>query len=286
MLIIDGKKIAEEIKSDLKKQIAKIGKKLKLAIVFIGDDKPTRRFIELKRKFAKEIGVETRVYNLSVDISVTKLRAEISKICHIKENTGVIVQLPLPIAKNSQNVDAGKKQIQYVLNGIISKKDVDVLSSQAIGNFVTGRSKILPPVVGAMKEIMDRSEVSAKGKNVVVIGTGMLVGKPVVSWFINQGATVSVLNKSTADIKQFTLNADIIVTGAGQAKIITVGMVKDGVVIIDAGTSVEKGEEKSKLVGDVDPAVEEKASVFTPVPGGVGPITVAMIFRNLLELAK
>jgi methylenetetrahydrofolate dehydrogenase (NADP+)/methenyltetrahydrofolate cyclohydrolase len=259
-MLVDGKKLAEEIKTTLK------GDGLRLAIVQVGDDEASKKFIERKEKFAKDISVETRVYNLSSDISTTELRKKMSEISHIEKNDGVILQLPLPSQIN----------IQYVLNGIINSKDVDVLSSRSFGNFATGRSKILPPVVGAVKKIFEQYDVEIKNKNIVVVGAGKLVGMPVFVWLINQGATVSVVNEFTPDISKFTREADIIVSGAGKPGLIKPEMVKERVIIIDAGFPV----------GDVDPAVAEKSSFFTPVPGGIGPLTVAMVFKNLIELNK
>lgn len=262
-MIIDGRKIAEEIKESLKKEIEASGKKLKLAIVQVGDNPVSKKFIERKVKFAEDIGVKTRIYDLPAEISTSQLRKKMAEICHIKENDGVILQLPLPEHINTQ----------YVLNGIISKKDVDVLSSRSFGDFVTGRSKVLPPLAGIIKIIFEKYNIEPVGKNIIVIGRGILVGKPIANWLINKGATVSVLNSQTLNLSGYTLMADVIISGVGKPGLIKPEMVKEGVVIIDAG-------------GDVDPAVAEKASLFTPTPGGVGPITVAMVFRNLVELNK
>lgn len=256
-MIIDGKKIAEEIKNTLN------GKGLKLAIVQAGgDDEASNKFIRQKIKFAEEIGTETRIYKLPPDISTNKLRQKMAEISHIKENDGVILQLPLP-----EHI-----KTQYVLNGIIPEKDVDVLSSRAFGDFATGHSKILPPIVGAIKKIFDQYNIEIKNKDIVVVGAGRLVGKPTATWLTNQNATISVLNEFTPDISEFTKNADIIISGVGRPNLIKPEMVKDGVIIID--------------VGDVDPRTAEKASLFTPAIGGLGPLTVAMVFKNLIELKK
>lgn len=281
-MIIDGKKIAEDIKQDLKDEIELIGKpsnrRIRLAIIQVGEDPASTKFVEKKEKFAEEIGVGTKIYKLRGDITTSKLRKKISEIVHSpvggRKSSGVIVQLPLPSHINTQ----------YILNSIPIQKDVDVLSSRAIGEFVSGKSNILPPVVGAIKEILQLGGEATKleGKNVVVVGAGLLVGKPVSSWLVNEGATVSVLNKETPNISKFTKEADIIISGAGSPGLIKPDMVKDGVVLIDAGTSDQFG----KLVGDIDPSCSTKASLFTPVPGGVGPITVAMVFKNLVELNK
>jgi methylenetetrahydrofolate dehydrogenase (NADP+)/methenyltetrahydrofolate cyclohydrolase len=259
-MIIDGKKLSEEVKNTLD------GKGLKLAIVAVNPNEASKKFIAQKIKFAEDIGAKTRIYDLPEDISTSQLRKKMAEISHLKENDGVILQLPLP------------KQIrtQYVLNGIIPAKDVDVLSSRAFGDFATGHSRVLPPVVGAVKLIFDKYDVDIKNKNIVVIGAGRLVGKPVAAWLLNQNVTVSVITEYTPEPRLYTSMADIIISGVGKTGLIKPDMVKEGVVIIDAGSPL----------GDIDPAVEKKASLFTPVPGGVGPLVVATVFKNLIELNK
>jgi len=262
-MLIDGKKIAEEIKEELKSQIKKSGKKLKLAIVQVGENDVSKKFIERKIKFAEEIGVATKLYNLPVEILTEELREKISEIC-CEKNNGVILQLPLP-----EHIDT-----QRALDSILASKDVDVLSSN--------KNKILPPLVGVIKTIFEKYGIDPVGKNIIVIGRGILVGKPIANWLISEGATVSVLNSKTPNPNDYTLMADIIISGAGKPGLIKPDMVKGGVIAIDAATSIKEG----KLAGDFDPAVADKASLFTPVPGGVGPLTVAMLFKNLVELNK
>ncbi len=271
-MIIDGKKLAEEIKAELKAEILKLGKKIRLAVIKIGSDPVMEKFLDQKKKFGDAVGVDVRVYELPETISTNELRKKLAEIMHIKENTGVIIQLPLP----------PKINVQYILDGITPEKDPDMLSSKSIGLFSSGRSKILPPVVGAIKYIFDKNNVDVKGKKVTVIGAGRLVGKPMAVWLINQGAAVTVIDENTADPTLHTIGADILISGAGEPNLIMADMVKDGVVAIDCGTSESEG----RLVGDINSAVGEKALLFAPVPGGVGPLTVAMLFKNLVELAK
>jgi len=255
-MIIDGKKLSEEIKNTLK------GDGLKLAIVAVSPDEASKKFISQKIKFAEDIGAKTRLYELPGNITTSQLRKKMAQISHIKENNGVILQLPLP----------SQIKTQYVLNGIVINKDVDVLSSRAFGDFATGHSKILPPVVEAVKLIFEKYNVDIKNKNIVVVGSGKLVGKPVATWLLNQNATVNVVNEFTPDISKFTREADIIISGAGKKNLITPDMIKEGVVLID--------------VGDADPKIVNKCSLFTPAIGGLGPLTVAMVFKNLIELNK
>ncbi|MFH1457091.1 MAG: bifunctional 5,10-methylenetetrahydrofolate dehydrogenase/5,10-methenyltetrahydrofolate cyclohydrolase [Patescibacteria group bacterium] len=269
-MIIDGKKMAEEIKESLKGEIVKSGKKLKLGIVQVGENSVSQKFIERKVKFSEEIGVKTKIYNLPAEITTNKLRKKMAEICKLVD--GVIIQLPLPQHINTQ----------YILGSIPQKKDVDVLSAKSIGDFVVGKQNVLPPVVRAIRKIFVKNNIEIVGKNVVIIGAGLLVGKPAMIWFINQGATVFVLRRLTQNIFKFTKEADIIITGVGNPGLIKPEMVKEGVIIIDAGTAMEK----EKLSGDVDLSVASRASIFTPVPGGIGPLTVAMVFKNLLALNK
>lgn len=280
-MIIDGKALAEKIKASLREEILNSGKKIRLAVIKLGNNPATEKFLEQKKKFAESIGVEVRMYEMPEDISTNKLREKVSEVVHIEENDGIIIQLPLPAQIN----------VQYILDAITPEKDPDMLSSKSWGKFATGKSKILPPVVGAIKTIFEEHKVELEGKNIVVFGAGRLVGKPITTWLLNQKATVSVIDENTSNPKDFSIKADIIISGAGKPGIIKSDMVKGGVIIIDAGTSVESSSSinsgrQASLVGDVDPAVFEKASFFSPVPGGVGPLTVAILFKNLIELSK
>src|SRR3989344_5450039 len=160
MAVIDGKKMAEEIKAELKTEVLRLGKKLRLAVVKGGEDKVTEKFLGQKKKFGGAAGVDVRIYELPENISTNKLREKLAEIVHIKENTGVIIQLPLPKQINTQ----------YILDGVIPEKDLDMLSSKSIGLFSSGRSKILPPVVGAIKYIFDKNKLDIRGKKVAVIG--------------------------------------------------------------------------------------------------------------------
>ncbi|MBI5140233.1 MAG: bifunctional 5,10-methylenetetrahydrofolate dehydrogenase/5,10-methenyltetrahydrofolate cyclohydrolase [Candidatus Vogelbacteria bacterium] len=284
-MIIDGKKISAEIKEELKKQVALSGEKISLGVIWVGDYPISGRYVRMKKKFGEEAGIEVNIYKLPLTISTDDF---IKKTREISEKeSGIIIQLPLP-----EKVD-----YKLVLSNIPEGKDVDLLSEQAYLEFEKGVSKILPPVVGAIKEILERSGVTEdkiSGLDVVCVGRGKLVGKPAASWFKNLGANVILLGRDTEDIGEFTKTADIIISGAGVPGIIKPYMFPEksetksgltttgqsGVILIDASTSDVGG----KLIGDADPACAEKCSVFSPVPGGVGPITVAMLFKNLVTL--
>jgi len=266
-MILDGKKIAHEIVSDFKESIR--GLDLKLSVVLVGDNPVSLSYISQKKKIALEAGISFEVYRFDKNIIFTNLLEEIREI--ISKSSGVIIQLPLPSKFNTQEL----------LNLIPREKDIDLLSANSLGNFYTGDFSVLPPVVGAISYIFSKNNIDLKGKNVAVIGAGRLVGKPLALWLMSSGATISVLNKKTKNMSFFIKNADIIISGTGQADLINGDMVKVGVIAIDAGSSIEDG----KISGDFNKkSIIPKASLFSTVPGGVGPITIACLLENLVKL--
>ena len=268
-MIIDGKKIAEDIREVLKEEIAVLGHAPTLSLVVVGEDPVIESFIRIKKRFAEEIGVHIEEHRFSDTIDTDTLLGKIEELSLDPSVHGIVVQLPLP-----QSIDS-----EAILGALPSEKDVDVISHEGMMLFESGDSHILPPVVGAVKEILDRGGVSLENKKVVVVGQGRLVGRPVEIWFKNLGLETTVLTRTNMDMFLDIKEADILVLGAGSPSLIKPDMIKQGVAILDAGTSEEKG----KLAGDADPACAEKSSVFTPVPGGIGPITVAILFSNLLH---
>jgi len=269
-MIVDGKKLAIEIQENLKEKISSHKQVLRLAIVYVGENTAIEQFIKIKKKFGESIGVKVSIHKFTENISENDLVGEIKSLTEDKSITGVIVQLPLP-----QHIDA-----KSVLNSIPAGKDVDVLSRATATKFTNRETELMPPVAGAVKHILDTYKVELEHKNIVIIGKGRLVGEPVSQLFNRLGVTHTTLDENTKDNKTAIADADIIISGVGNPGFIAPEMVKDGVVLIDAGTSESEG----KLVGDIDPACAEKASIFTPVPGGVGPLTVAVVFENLVHL--
>jgi len=264
MILLEGKPIAEEIKARLKTEITKLQDKPRLAIVIVGDNTISEKFVSLKEKFAREIGAETRRYEFPSDITTNELRSRMRDLVHEARNDGVIVQLPLP-----EHVDT-----QGILNAVVPEKDVDMLSARAVGDFQVGKYKTLPPVVGAIKALFEKYGVAIHGKRVVVIGYGRLVGQPVSVWAKREGVITTVI----ADPSQFDIeiikNADIVISGAGAPNLIRGEHITEGAVVVDAATDIDFE------------SVSEKATFITPRVGGVGPLTVAFVFENLLALSR
>jgi len=294
-IILDGKTVSEKVLLELTPEIAKINArfyptKLRLDIVMVGDNPASRVFVNNKKRVGESLGVEVKVHRFAkgkdwnktteADTNTAMLLDALSEITGDERVHGVVVQLPLPPHINEQEI----------LDAVPAEKDVDVLGYKAAGKFYTNNKKIqiLPSTLaGILRLLREYGVEDFTGKNVVVVGAGKLVGKPGVTYFMRREASASAFNirSKTFDKKRALRMADIIISGAGSPNLITADMVKDGVIIIDAGTS--KDPRTGKLVGDVDfKTVAPKASYITPVPGGVGPMTVAMIFYNLVQLAK
>jgi len=273
MVLLDGKKLSQKILEEVRQEIAALNLNLRLAVVVVGKNPLVEKFIQQKKKAAGSVGIDVRIYPFEAPITTNKLRKRLAEIVHEKKNTGVIIQLPLPEHINTQ----------YILNSVTPEKDADVLSARAIGNFAVGKNPIMPPVAGAVKVFFEEYGIDYKSKYTVLVGAGNLVGRTVALWLFNEKVTFSVLRSRTENPAEFLRRADIIISGIGQPKFITGDMVKEGVVIIDAGTSESEG----KITGDVDfDSVVSKASYITPVPGGVGPVTVALLLKNLVTLAR
>ncbi len=280
MILLDGRKLSQKILGEVKREVGTLAQKLRpsqirlrLAVVVVGHHAVIEKFIAQKKKAADEVGIDVRIYPFEESITTNDLRKRLAEIVHEKANAGVIVQLPLP----------ERLKQQYILNSIPAEKDPDMLSSRALGVLAAGKSKILPPVAGAVKEFLEEYKIDYQNKNIVIVGAGVLVGKPVALWLLGEKATFSVIRSSTPHPEKFLQKADMIISGVGKPKFITGDMIKDGTVVIDAGTSESAG----KVVGDIDfDSVAPKAAYLTPVPGGLGPVTVAILLKNLVTLSK
>lgn len=269
MKILDGKKLAEGILNNLAKKIKSRSLKLKLAVIQIGENPVSEIFINQKQRACDKVGIDFELFKFPVEIGSLPLKRKIKKIAGDPANSGIIIQLPL------------SRQPEEFLNLIPKEKDIDVLSEESLGKFYQGTLKILPPTVKGILELLRNYKISLKGKNIVIVGAGRLVGFPLAVQLLKEKATVSVLNEFSKDAPSFTKKADILISAVGKKNLIKGNMVKNGAVIIDAGSSIEKG----KSSGDVDfQSVAKKASYITPVPGGVGPMTVACLLENLVKI--
>ena len=270
-MIIDGKKIAAEIMERVAGEVAKLSRPPRVAAVLVGAQKEMRRFLEIKEEMAVKAGFEYKWYEFAADITTAKLRAEIVKIAKQKLVSGIILELPLPERINQQ----------VVLNAIPQEKDPDVLSQKAQGAFFVGRSDVMPPCPAAVKAILDFHKIDVVGKRVAVFGYGLLVGRPAAHMLASMKASVTVISRNDPNQAELCRQADIIVTGTGKVKMITADMIKDGAIVMDFGY----GKIDNKISGDVDfEAVSKKASLITPVPGGVGPLVCATALENVIRL--
>jgi len=267
--ILNGKKLSEKILDNLKREIRNRRLKLRLAVILVGENPVSQIFIKQKQKACEKVGVDFKLYKFKKNIGGLQLKKEVAKIVEDQKNSGIIIQLPLPSHINTQEI----------LNLVPPQKDIDVLSENSLGKFSQNALPIMPPTVCAISRFLKNYRIRVKGKNIVVVGAGRLVGYPLALWFLQEKATVSVLNEYTKDTLSFIKKADILVSGVGKPNLIRGNMVKRGVVILDAGTTIKNG----KLLGDVDfRNVSRKAGYITPVPGGVGPMTVVCLIENLL----
>lgn len=272
-MIYNGKEAAVKMQSILSERVAKLGKAPILAIVSVAENPSTISFIKIKRSYAEKIGVITKEFNYHEEQNESALVATITSLADSDEYDGIIVQLPLPASYNTRTV----------LDAIPQNLDVDVLGSSATASFEKVGMPV-PPVAGAIAHILSDTHTELENKNVVIIGRGRLVGIPVATWFVHKRITPRIVDINTDEKIKIELykEADIVVTGIGSPHILKPEYFTQGVVLIDAGTSEQSGV----LAGDCDPACTEVASVITPVPGGVGPLTVACLFQNLVTAAE
>ena len=275
MKTIDGEKIASCILTKIKKTVSQEKLKPKLGAILAGNNPVSLTYIRQKEKACKKTGIDFSLFQFPANIKSSKLESEVRKIS--SRLSGIIIQLPLPFGMKDQ----------AILNAIPEGKDIDVLSSLSLGKFYAGdvnRAGFtpIPPIVKAISIILNEEKIILKGKYVVVVGFGRLVGKPLSFWLMSQGATVSVLNEHTSDMSIFTRQADILFSGVGIPGLINGKMVKKGSMVVDTGTSIESGSSR----GDIDfKSVSLKAGIVVPVPGGVGPVTTACLIENLVELS-
>ncbi|MCP3682692.1 MAG: bifunctional methylenetetrahydrofolate dehydrogenase/methenyltetrahydrofolate cyclohydrolase FolD [bacterium] len=271
--IIDGKKVAGEVLKRIKADVSQLEIKPGLAVVVVGDDPASKVYVKMKETRCKETGIHSERYDLDKDITQSSLIKLIEKLNNDKDIHGILLQIPLP-----KHIDS-----DMVLERISPEKDVDGFHPLNMGRVLAERDSVLTCTPKAVMELLDAYKINVKGKDVAIIGKSKLVGKPLGVMLANRDATITLCHIKTKDLKKYTSDADIVIVAAGKAKLLTADMVKDGVVVIDVGINRING----KIVGDVDfENVKKKSSFITPVPGGVGPMTVAMLLENTMELYK
>ena len=268
-MIADGKHIAQTIENDLRERLAQQPSK-RVCFVMLGENPASLQFVGMKTRMAERLGISVSVEKLSEDIETDELCTIVKTISSVGYD-GIVIQLPLP-----KHIDT-----QKVLDTVPVAQDIDVLSTAAKEALVQGNFTKIPPVARAVFEVLDFYKISLAGKDILIVGNGRLVGEPVATILNHRKLPFHIINKKTSDEEKLLRlkSADIIISGVGSPHFIRPDMIKHGVVLVDAGTSGQSG----KLVGDIDPACTEIASLSTPVPGGIGLITVACLFANLLE---
>lgn len=272
--IIDGKAISTEIKNELKEKVAAYkaeGIEITLAVVKVGNDPASAVYVRNKEKACEYVGITSRTLALPEETTEEELLKVVEELNADSAVNGILVQLPLP-----KHIDESK-----ILLAIDSNKDVDGFHPVNVGKMVIGEDTFLPCTPAGIIEMIKRSDIDIEGKECVVIGRSNIVGKPMSLLMLRENATVTITHSRTKDLKEVTKKADILVAAIGKAKFVTADYVKEDAVVIDVGMD---RDENGKLCGDVDFAsVEPKASAITPVPGGVGPMTVTMLLVNCLR---
>ena len=272
--IIDGKQISLDIKNELKEKVAKYkeqGIEITLAVVKVGNDPASAVYVRNKEKACEYVGINSKTLALPEETTEEELLNVVKKLNEDKNVNGILVQLPLP-----KHIDESK-----VLLTIDSTKDVDGFHPVNVGKMVIGEDTFLPCTPAGIIEMIKRTDIDIEGKECVVIGRSNIVGKPMAMLMLKENATVTIAHSRTKDLKEVTKRADIIVAVIGKAKFVTADYVKEGAVVIDVGMD---RDENGKLCGDVDfESVSKVASAITPVPGGVGPMTVTMLLVNCLR---
>ena len=275
--ILSGKTVSARVKQELKieaENLTKAGTKPGLAVVIVGDDSASKVYVANKEKACAELGIYSEKYALSADTTEDELLNLIKKLNSDDKIHGILVQLPLP-----KHLDD-----KTIINNILPSKDVDAFHPTNVGRIMIGDFDFVPCTPAGIMELIHESGVEVGGKECVVIGRSNIVGKPMSMLLLHENGTVTVCHSKTSDLKAQTRRADILVAAVGIPKFVKADMVKPGAVVIDVGMD---RDENGKLCGDVDfDEVEKVASAITPVPGGVGPMTIAMLMRNTITAAK
>ena len=275
--ILDGKAVSAQVKADVKREVEALagrGVSVSLAVILVGDDPASHTYVRNKEKACAEAGIQSKTYRLPADTTEQELLALVEALNADKAVNGILCQLPLP-----KGLDEAA-----VIAAVSPAKDVDAFHTANVGHIMLGDYAFLPCTPAGIVELLDRYRIDPAGKHCVVIGRSNIVGKPMAMLLLHRNATVTVCHSKTEDLAAYTRTADILVAAVGKPRFVTADMVKPGAVVIDVGMD---RDENGKLCGDVDfAAVEPKAAYITPVPGGVGPMTIATLLKNTVTAAK
>ncbi|MFW6298469.1 MAG: bifunctional methylenetetrahydrofolate dehydrogenase/methenyltetrahydrofolate cyclohydrolase FolD [Bacillota bacterium] len=275
--IIDGKALSKSIRAEVKKEVESLrekhGKSPHLVVVLVGDNPASETYVRMKHKACEKAGIKSTTINKDASIKEDELLRLIHELNHDDDVHGILVQLPLP-----KHIDANK-----VINTIAYQKDVDGFHPMNIAALQIGTEGIIPATPKGIMTLLDHTGIKLEGKNAVIIGRSNIVGKPVAQLLLKANATVTIAHSRTRNLSELAASADVLVAAVGRPKMVTADMVKEGATVIDVGVNRIEG----KLVGDVDfENVKDKAANITPVPGGVGPMTIASLLENTVECFK
>ena len=270
--IIDGKALGAKVREEVAASVAELGR-VGLATVLVGDDPASHIYIDLKQKAAQQAGMEARDLKLSAGTTEEELLATIAELNADDNVDGLLVQLPLP-----DHIDETR-----VIEAIEPAKDVDGIHPVNAGRLYLGRPTLVPGTPLGIMRMLDEYEIPLEGARAVVVGRSAIVGKPMAHLLLQRNATVTICHSRTEDLQRHTLDADVLVAAVGRTHLISADMVKAGATVIDVG--MNRDDESRKVLGDVDPGAMEVAAYMTPVPGGVGPMTIAMVLQNAVTAA-
>lgn len=277
-ILIDGKDIAAKVRAELREEVETMAKERKkrpaLAVILVGEDPASQIYVRNKQRACEDVGILSEIYTLGENVSQESLEYIINSLAERRDIDGILLQMPLP-----NGLDPVK-----ALKCIPPEKDVDAFHPDNVGHIMRGDYRFLPCTPAGVMELLRRYDIDISGKECVVIGRSDIVGKPMAMMLLHSGGTVTICHSKTQNLAEHTRRADILVSAVGKAGFVTADMVKDGAVVIDVGINRNAD---GKICGDVDfTAVEPKASYITPVPGGVGPMTVAMLMKNTVKAAE
>lgn len=276
-IIIDGKKVSAQVKEQVRietEELVKKGIKPGLAVIIVGDDPASRVYVNNKKKACEKVGFLSKEFALPATTTQEELLALVNELNEDREINGILCQLPLPKGLDEK----------AVIEAISPLKDVDAFHASNVGKIMIGDYDFLPCTPAGVMEMLHSYNIPVEGKECVVIGRSNIVGKPMAMLLLHENGTVTITHSRTKNLKEVTKRADILVAAIGKPKFVTADMVKEGAVVIDVGMD---RDENGKLCGDVDfENVREKCSAITPVPGGVGPMTIAVLMKNTLKACK